>query len=281
MSIELTDRLPGVSFTLHALNPRHPRLALRLHAGESFRFGRRIECEQCFPSDHRISGVHASLRLDGGHVVLHDHSVNGTYVNSARLAHGTGRALEGGDSFYLVIPSAEILQKGYTGSLTQSFVGYLFELEPAPAAAPAALAADDTAAPEAEADRALAAAGAVQLAVPAAPAAAAPSAAPPGARRGLIPRSAPGALTDRAEHEACGPSASSIRQTTDASVLLAASDTAGLICGADGDEAACTAPAEEQHHDHVVSFASWWLEHLDPEQWSRDEWEPAHEQQSE
>ena len=56
------------SCVLKPLNPRHKTLHVSLTTtSERFRFGRRAECEASFPNDHRISGVHASLLLDGNH----------------------------------------------------------------------------------------------------------------------------------------------------------------------------------------------------------------------
>jgi predicted component of type VI protein secretion system len=136
--MELTDRLNSASCVLTPLNPRHATLAITLRVNERHRFGRRTDCEQCFPTDFRISGVHASLLLEDGHFFIEDSSQNGTFVNSERVARGTRRSLASGDFFYLVIPSVEALQAGYTGSLTSNFVGYRFEQAPRVAAAPAA-----------------------------------------------------------------------------------------------------------------------------------------------
>ena len=117
------------SCILKPLNPRHKTLHVSLTTtSERFRFGRRAECEASFPNDHRISGVHASLLLDGNHhFAIEDTSVNGTFVMQERVPKHTRRALKSGDFFYLVIPDAELLQEGYTGSLTVNYVGYVFE----------------------------------------------------------------------------------------------------------------------------------------------------------
>lgn len=127
-TVELSE-VPLVqrSCLLRPLNPRHGRLEITLTTRDAFRFGRSTECQQSFPTDYRISKVHCSLLLDGGQIVIEDHSVNGTYVNSERVT--TRRVLSPGDTIFLVIPDHALLsQAGYTGSLTQNFVGYAFDL---------------------------------------------------------------------------------------------------------------------------------------------------------
>ena len=142
-SVELTDvQTSRTSCVLRPLNPRHRTLHVTLRVGERFRFGRKAECDQSFPSDYRISGLHAALMIEGGSIVIVDSSANGTFVNRDRVPRGSWRPLVDGDCFYLVIPSIEVLQAGYTGSLTQKFVGYMFEqsdemYDSMPATAPA------------------------------------------------------------------------------------------------------------------------------------------------
>jgi len=122
----------SVFCTLQPLNARLNTLHIELLGSQRFRFGRHEECEQCFPSDYRISSLHASLvrdvREDGAPCVsIEDSSVNGTYVNAARVPKGRRQRLRTGDELYLVIPSQEMLhQTGYEGSLMGKFIGYRF-----------------------------------------------------------------------------------------------------------------------------------------------------------
>ena len=147
----------GRSCRLSSINRRYPDLNLSLAPDGRFRFGRHPECEQSFPKDFRISGVHATLAVgaapSGAVVEITDSSSNGTFVNGARLAKGARHALASGDELYLVIPSQDLLTGvGYIGSLTTNFVGYLFEytdgLPGPPRAAAAAAAAVPAAPPE-------------------------------------------------------------------------------------------------------------------------------------
>ena len=147
----------GRACKLSSINRRYPDLNLSLAPDGRFRFGRHPECEQSFPKDFRISGVHATLAVgaapSGAVVEITDSSSNGTFVNGARLAKGARHALASGDELYLVIPSQDLLTGvGYIGSLTTNFVGYLFEytdgLPGPPRAAAAAAAAVPTAPPE-------------------------------------------------------------------------------------------------------------------------------------
>ena len=122
----------GRACKLSSINRRYPDLNLSLAPDGRFRFGRHPECEQSFPKDFRISGVHATLAVgaapSGAVVEITDSSSNGTFVNGARLAKGARHALASGDELYLVIPSQDLLTGvGYIGSLTTNFVGYLFE----------------------------------------------------------------------------------------------------------------------------------------------------------
>ena len=145
----------GRSCRLSSINRRYPDLNLSLAPDGRFRFGRHPECEQSFPKDFRISGVHATLAVgaapSGAVVEITDSSSNGTFVNGARLAKGARHALASGDELYLVIPSQDLLTGvGYIGSLTTNFVGYLFEYTdglPGPPRAAAAAAAAVSAAP--------------------------------------------------------------------------------------------------------------------------------------
>lgn len=146
-SVELTSNLtPRASreCLLTPINPRYPTLRLTLHQEERFRFGRHKECEQSFPNDFRISGVHATLMLEGvppsggkALIRLEDSSVNGTFVNGTRMPRKSHRTLASGDEIFFVIPNEKLLQQGYAGSLTTNFVGYFFEYadEPRQAAA--------------------------------------------------------------------------------------------------------------------------------------------------
>ena len=147
----------GRACKLSSINRRYPDLNLSLAPDGRFRFGRHPECEQSFPKDFRISGVHATLAVgaapSGAVVEITDSSSNGTFVNGARLAKGARHALASGDELYLVIPSQDLLTGvGYIGSLTTNFVGYLFEytdgLPGPPRAAAAAAAAVPAAPPE-------------------------------------------------------------------------------------------------------------------------------------
>ena len=118
------------------INPRYPALRIKLHENQRFRFGRHNECEQSFPSDFRISGVHSTLLVREQpdstlSFVVEDSSVNGTFVNGARVPRNSQRTLASGDEIFLVIPSQKLLQHGYTGSLTTNFVGYFFEYKDA------------------------------------------------------------------------------------------------------------------------------------------------------
>ena len=147
----------GRACKLSSINRRYPDLNLSLAPDGRFRFGRHPECEQSFPKDFRISGVHATLAVgaapSGAVVEITDSSSNGTFVNGARLTKGARHALASGDELYLVIPSQDLLTGvGYIGSLTTNFVGYLFEytdgLPGPPRAAAAAAAAVPAAPPE-------------------------------------------------------------------------------------------------------------------------------------
>ena len=141
-SVELTSNLtPRASreCLLTPLNPRYPTLLLTLHQEERFRFGRHKDCEQSFPNDFRISGVHATLVLEGRPassakptIRLEDSSVNGTFVNGTRMPRKSQRTLASGDEIFFVIPNEKLLQQGYAGSLTTNFVGYFFEYADAP-----------------------------------------------------------------------------------------------------------------------------------------------------
>ncbi|KAL1520044.1 hypothetical protein AB1Y20_023520 [Prymnesium parvum] len=116
---------------LTPLNPRYPTIRLKLQPQQRFRFGRRPECEQSFPNDFRISGVHATLLLDNSlppNVLIEDSSVNGTFVNGVRVPRNQTCKLSSGDEIFLVIPNEKLLQHGYEGSLTTNFVGYYFSL---------------------------------------------------------------------------------------------------------------------------------------------------------
>lgn len=125
-------RNDSVFCTLQPLNARLNTLYIELLSNQRFRFGRHEECEQSFPSDKRISSLHASLilelREDGSAcVAIEDSSVNGTFVNAERVPKGRRRRLQTGDEIYLVIPSQEMLhQTGYEGSLMGKFIGYSF-----------------------------------------------------------------------------------------------------------------------------------------------------------
>jgi pSer/pThr/pTyr-binding forkhead associated (FHA) protein len=60
-----------------------------VRAGAEVRVGR--DPAQCliFLSEPRVSGVHATLRFDSGHLVVRDEtSNNGTWVSGARLTPG-------------------------------------------------------------------------------------------------------------------------------------------------------------------------------------------------
>ena len=118
------------SCSLRPLNPRHKQIEVTLCSKDRFRFGRRLDLEQSFPSDFRISSIHATLLVDGGMIAVEDSSVNGTFVNGERVARNTRRALKSGDHMYLVIPDQALLQTGYMGSLTVNFVGYIFNYVP-------------------------------------------------------------------------------------------------------------------------------------------------------
>jgi hypothetical protein len=125
-------RNDSVFCTLQPLNARLNTLYIELLSNQRFRFGRHEDCEQCFPSDKRISSLHASLilelREDGSPcVAIEDSSVNGTFVNAERVPKGHRRRLQTADEIYLVIPSQEMLhQTGYEGSLMGKFIGYSF-----------------------------------------------------------------------------------------------------------------------------------------------------------
>jgi hypothetical protein len=146
-SIEMTS-LRYCCCQLTPINPRFPTLRIKLHEREVFRFGRHEDCEQSFPNDFRISGVHAMLLLGSGPdraptILVEDSSVNGTFVNGERVPRRSNRTLATGDEIFLVIPNHKLLQQGYTGSLTTNFVGYYFEylstLDAAPSIPPLAL----------------------------------------------------------------------------------------------------------------------------------------------
>ena len=83
----------GRACKLSSINRRYPDLNLSLAPDGRFRFGRHPECEQSFPKDFRISGVHATLAVgaapSGAVVEITDSSSNGTFVNGARLAKGS------------------------------------------------------------------------------------------------------------------------------------------------------------------------------------------------
>ena len=116
-----------VPCALHSINPRHPNLQLELRAGERFRFGRNPNCEQTFPSDNRISGVHAMLTVvttpAGPRLSLLDTSVNGTFVNGQRVQRNAQRILESGDEVFLVIPNHQVLSRaGCARPLPRSLV---------------------------------------------------------------------------------------------------------------------------------------------------------------
>jgi predicted component of type VI protein secretion system len=125
-------RSDSVICTLQPLNARLNTLYIELLSNQRFRFGRHEDCEQAFPSEKRISSLHASLilelREDGSPcVAIEDSSVNGTFVNAERVPKGRRRRLQTGDEIYLVIPSQELLhQTGYEGSLMGKFIGYSF-----------------------------------------------------------------------------------------------------------------------------------------------------------
>ena len=53
----------GRACKLSSINRRYPDLNLSLAPDGRFRFGRHPECEQSFPKDFRISGVHATLAV--------------------------------------------------------------------------------------------------------------------------------------------------------------------------------------------------------------------------
>ena len=131
--LELTDALAHRSCWLQPVNPRHPSHRLTLYRSDAFRLGRRVDCEQAFPNDFRISSVHASLVLVSSerastrsHLAIEDSSVNGTFVNGERVPRAASRELRSGDQIFLVIPDQALLQPGYMGSLTNNFVGYIF-----------------------------------------------------------------------------------------------------------------------------------------------------------
>jgi predicted component of type VI protein secretion system len=108
---------------LTPLNPRHARLTILMERQRVFRFGRNLECDQCFHADFRISGTHATLSInDSGTADIVDHSVNGTFVNGERLPKHVAHTLHDGDALYLVVPDRSFLEGG--GSLSTNFVGY-------------------------------------------------------------------------------------------------------------------------------------------------------------
>ena len=98
MELSAPDALSKAAFTLRSLNARHPARSLTLSANQTFRFGRRVDCEQSFPSDFRISGVHASLLLEGlpvrgviGSLSGASHAKNGGWFHpSAKICDGLG-----------------------------------------------------------------------------------------------------------------------------------------------------------------------------------------------
>lgn len=209
--VELTTELTSCACTLRPLNPRHKFISLTLHRNGTFRFGRRADCEVAFPSDFRISSIHASLLLDRDRVYIEDTSVNGTYVNGERVPKNTRRALNSGDHIYFVIPDQSLLQAGYMGSLSQNFVGYVFVSEEAQRAHSLSLASMQaalaTGSPSLQAS---------SLQAPPTAAAAAGGDWQPPRARGLVPRSAPGASTDRIEPDTPPMAAvDSLRQTSD------------------------------------------------------------------
>jgi len=134
----------AVCCTLQPLNARLSTLRIALTPGQRFRFGRHAECEQSFPSDYRISSLHASLLLDVWDdgtpcIAIEDSSINGTYINAERVPKGARLRLRSGDQLFLVIPSEELLHAtGYEGSLVAKFIGYVFSYDSdvTPAAAP-------------------------------------------------------------------------------------------------------------------------------------------------
>lgn len=128
-TVELTNVTQSATCSLKPVNPRHQPLNITLANNESFRFGRNADCEQSFPTDYRLSRVHCSLRLEAGIFVVEDSSVNGTYVNGIRLQRNSRTPLSRGDQLFLVIPDDALLTSGYTGSLKQNFVGYIFDQE--------------------------------------------------------------------------------------------------------------------------------------------------------
>ena len=161
MSVELTT--PRCACVLKPLNARHKRLTVSLGPADRFRFGRREGLEVSFPEDFRISSLHCTLLLRDGGVAVEDSSSNGTYVNGERVPRQTHRILNGGDQLFLVIPNNALLQSGYSGSLTQNFVGYVVELASPPSTAPIAPA------PAADAEWRPAARGPLPSPAPAAP----------------------------------------------------------------------------------------------------------------
>ena len=137
MSVELTTA-PHCLCILSPLNARHERLTVRLGPADKFRFGRRPGLEVSFPRDFRISSLHCTLLLGDGGLAVEDSSSNGTFVNGERVPQHTRRMLNSGDQLFLVIPNNSLLQSGYSGSLTQNYVGYVVDVTWPPSAAPTA-----------------------------------------------------------------------------------------------------------------------------------------------
>ena len=78
---------------------RGPAGQFSIRAGSEMRVGR--DPGQCpvFLSEPRVSGVHATLRFDGGQLLVRDESSNnGTWVSGARIAPGTWTPVPAGTS---------------------------------------------------------------------------------------------------------------------------------------------------------------------------------------
>jgi len=72
----------------------------RVHLRATHLFGRNRSKVDTFIDGADASQIHASIRWDGGAWLLHDHSRNGTYVDSRPLASGGHHVLARGDTLH-------------------------------------------------------------------------------------------------------------------------------------------------------------------------------------
>jgi hypothetical protein len=87
----------GAAATTHAVTLSGPEGTFRVLPGVECRVGRDGTLCSIVLQEGRVSGVHASLMLEGGVLLVRDdRSHNGTYVNGNRIAPGAWTPVPGG-----------------------------------------------------------------------------------------------------------------------------------------------------------------------------------------